>query len=131
MREDPMTRRISVWIPCAWISCIALVVAQTPAPPQLPTFRTGVDVVELDVTVLDKDRHPLQGLTAADFTILEHGKPQPIVAFSVIDVPAPVQASAPWIRDAEFDVVSNVESRRLVTIVMDDAYTTLEPAIMK
>ena len=26
----------------------------------LPTFRTGVDIVELDVTVLDKDRHPGQ-----------------------------------------------------------------------
>lgn len=105
--------------------------AQTPTNQQPPTFRTGVDVVELDVTVLDKDRHPVKGLTAADFTVLERGKPQPIVAFTSIDVPAPTQVPAPWMRDAPLDVVSNAENRRLVTIVMDDAYTKLEPDIMK
>ena len=41
------------------------------------------------------------------------------------------QSSAPWMRDAPLDVVSNAENRRLVTIVMDDAYTKLEPDIMK
>ena len=98
---------------------------------QLPTFRTGVDVVELDVSVLDKDRHPVKGLTADDFTILDRGKPQPIVAFSAVDVPAPVSYSAPWMRDAPIDVVSNVENRRLVTIVMDDAYTEFNPDFAK
>ena len=78
----------------------ALIVAaipQTPSLPsgqQLPTFRTGVDIVEVDVTVLDKNRQPVRGLTAGDFTILERGKPQPIVAFSAIDVPAPASYSA-------------------------------------
>ena len=105
--------------------------AQTPTSQQLPTFRTGVDVVELDVTVLNKDRHPVKGLTAADFTVLERGKPQSIVAFTAIDVPAPAAVSAAWMRDASLDVVSNAENRRLVTIVMDDAYTKLEPDIMK
>src|SRR5262249_14269282 len=110
----------------------ALLQVQTPAPQApLPTFRTGVDVVELDVTVLDKDRHPVKGLTAEDFTILERGKPQTIVAFSAVDVPAPVSYSAPWMREAPLDVVSNVESRRLVTIVMDDAYTEANPDYMK
>ena len=107
---------------------------QTPsAPPgqQLPTFRSAVDVVELDITVLDKDRHPVKGLTADDFTILERGKPQPIVAFSAVDVPGPISYPAPWMRDAPIDVVSNVENRRLVTIVMDDAYTGASPGIIK
>ena len=114
----------------------ALIVAsfpQAPTPPsgqQLPTFRTGIDVVELDVTVLDKDRHPVKGLTAADFTILDRGKPQPIVAFSAVDVPGPLSYSAPWMRDAPIDVVSNAETRRLVTIVMDDAYTGMSPGVM-
>jgi VWFA-related protein len=107
---------------------------QTPsAPPgqQLPTFRSAVDVVELDITVLDKDRHPVKGLTADDFTILDRGKPQPIVAFSAVDVPGPISYPAPWMRDAPIDVVSNVENRRLVTIVMDDAYTGASPGITK
>lgn len=113
----------------------ALIVAsllQAPSPPsgQLPTFRSGVDIVELDVTVLDKDRQPVRGLTADDFTILEHGKPQPIVAFSAVDVPGAVAYSAPWMGEAPIDVVSNAENRRLVTIVMDDAYTGASPAIL-
>jgi len=109
-----------------------LLQAQTPAPQgPLPTFRTGVDVVQLDVTVLDKDRHPVRGLTADDFTILDKGRPQQIVAFSPVDVPAPVSDVAPWMRDAPLDVVSNAENRRLVAIVMDDAYAKLEPDVTK
>jgi VWFA-related protein len=129
-----MTRRVAEFAACALIAgsvLTAQVPSQTTPSSQLPTFRTSVDVVELDVTVLDKDRHPVKGLTAADFTVLERGKPQLIVAFNSIDVPAPTQVSAPWMRDAPLDVVSNAESRRLVTIVMDDAYTKLEPDVMK
>ena len=105
---------------------------QTPAAPQLPTFRTGVDIVELDVTVMDKDRRPVHGLTAADFTILERGKPQPVVAFAAIDVPPPVPVSVPWLREAPLDVFTNAsESRRIVTIVMDDAYARFDPDVAK
>jgi hypothetical protein len=50
------------------------------------TFRSGVDVVRLDVSVLDRDRMPIRGLTAADFTVLEDGKPQPIVGFDAVDL---------------------------------------------
>lgn len=46
-----------------------------------PAFRTGVDVVLLDVSVLDRDRRPMTGLTAADFAVLEEGRAQPIVSF--------------------------------------------------
>jgi VWFA-related protein len=104
---------------------------QSQSTTQLPTFKSGIDVIELDVTVLDKDRHPVKGLTASDFTILERGKAQPIVAFSMVDVPVPATYPAAWMRDAPLDVVSNVENRRLVTIVMDDAYTEFNPDIAK
>ena len=115
--------RMALLAACASAS-VAVLQAQTPATNQNPTFRTGVDIVQLDVTVLDKDRQPVRGLTASDFTILEGGKPQPIVAFAVVDVPPPAERSAAWLRDAPIDVVSNdLENRRLVTIVMDDAYT--------
>jgi VWFA-related protein len=123
--------RLALLAACASFP-VALLSGQTPQPAQVPSFRSGVDVIQLDVTVLDKDHQPVRGLTASDFTILELGKPQPIVAFAAVDVPRPAGQSAPWLRDAPMDVVSNdVENRRLVTIVMDDAYTSFEPDHMK
>ena len=110
------------------IVAVAFMPSQAPSSNrQLPTFRTGVDIVEMDVTVLDQDRRPVKGLSADDFTVVERGQPQPIVAFSAIDVPPPATYTAPWMRDAPIDVVSNEENRRLVTIVMDDAYTEFNP----
>jgi VWFA-related protein len=114
------------------IAVLAFMHSQQPSPDrQLPTFRTGVDIVEMDVTVLDKDRRPVKGLSAEDFTVVERGQTQPIVAFSAIDVPPPATYAAPWMRDAPLDVVSNEENRRLVTIVMDDAYTEFNPGIAR
>jgi VWFA-related protein len=115
-----------VSIVAAVVCALVTVSAQAPtptAPAPQATFRAGVDVVTFDVTVLDKDRKPVRGLTAADFTVIEDGKPRPIVAFTSVDVPGPEPVSAPWMRDVASDVVSNATgTRRLVMIVMDDAW---------
>jgi hypothetical protein len=37
-------------------------------------FRAGVDVITLDVSGLDKDRHPVRGLKPEDFTVVENGQ---------------------------------------------------------
>jgi VWFA-related protein len=117
--------------------CVGFVLAaQSPAPPPAtPQFRAGVDVVQLDVTVLDKDRRPVTGLTQADFVVLENGKPQPIVAFSPVDIsgaPDDVVGDAPWTREIASDVASNEGSiRRIVVIVLDDAFMPPDPATMK
>jgi VWFA-related protein len=94
--------------------------AQQPAAP----FRGGVDVVNVDVTVLDRNRRPVRGLTAADFTVLENGEPRPIVTFSAIDLPAPApppNATAPWLRTVASDVSSNeiTPDGRLVVVLFD------------
>jgi cytochrome c553 len=41
--------------------------AQTPS--DRPTFRLGINVVQVDVSVLDDQRRPVRDLTAADFTV--------------------------------------------------------------
>ena len=54
---------------------------------QTPVFRATADLVQIDVSVLDSDRQPVRGLTAADFTILDGGIEQPVVAFAAVDLP--------------------------------------------
>jgi VWFA-related protein len=109
---------VAVWLGGAW-----LVAQQQPAAPP-PTFRSNVDVVRLDVSVLDKDRHPVRGLTAADFTVEEDGHERPIVAFAPVELPAapaPTASMAAWTREAPHDVVSNEDANtgRLVVIAFD------------
>ena len=98
-----------------------LVLPQDRAQP-VPRFRSGVDVILLDVTVLDERRRPARGLTPADFTILEDGKPQPLVSFDEIDSPEPDGSLVEWMREVPPDVRTNYgDDRRLVVIVLDDA----------
>src|SRR5438067_1831416 len=88
----------------------------------------GVDIVRLDVSVLDKDRRPVRGLTAADFAITVDGVPQPIVAFDAVVLPPRETPTAPWMRDVAPDVKTNALSEpRLFTIIMDDAQTPFDP----
>ena len=88
-----------------------------------PSFRSGVELVQLDVTVLDEQRRPVRGLTADEFTVLENGVRRPIRTFSAVDIPARTRAQEPvWAKDAAPDVENNQiakEEGRLVIILMD------------
>jgi hypothetical protein len=103
--------------------------SQPPAPPSPPqaTFTTRVDVVQFDVTVLDKDHRPIRGLTASDFTVLENGTPQPIVAVVPIELPGPALDSAPWMREIDSDVVTNERDIRRLVILSVTVYA-FDPA---
>jgi len=93
--------------------------AQQPSP----TFRSGVDILNLDVSVLDKERRPVRGLTADDFTVLVEGKPRPVVAFSAIEVPGrpAVSHTASWLNTVPSDVSTNdlTPDGRALVIVFD------------
>ena len=47
-----------------------------------PTFRTGIDLVTIGVTALDRKGNLITDLSAQDFEVLEDGKPQQIRYFS-------------------------------------------------
>ena len=53
-----------------------------PAAPQKPMFRSSQNLILVDVTVRDKKGQQVDGLTAADFEVLENGKPQEVVSFA-------------------------------------------------
>jgi VWFA-related protein len=52
-----------------------------------PTFRAAIEAVQVDVLVTDREGRLVSGLTAADFELLENGKPQAITTFSAVDIP--------------------------------------------
>ena len=84
---------------------------ETGAQQEPPRFRGGVEIIQLDAAVLDRNRKPVTGLTAADFTVLEDGKPQPIVAFQELTAPDPDGSLVPWMRDVAPDVQTNSRRR--------------------
>lgn len=99
----------------------------------LPQFRAGVELIQLDVAVLDNDRQPVRGLTAADFTVLDNGVATPIRAFTPVELPARVRASeAAWAVETPLDVVTNEaggQDGRLVVILMDRSIPVQEPTL--
>ena len=53
--------------------------------PQVPTFRTSTQAVQLNVIVTDASGNPVAGLTEDDFEIYEERDLRPIVTFKAID----------------------------------------------
>ena len=113
----------AVAVATAFVAVTATAAGQAPPAAPRPQFRSSVDTVPLDVSVLDRNRRPVRDLTPADFTILEDGKPQEISIFQAVDIPDVEPPSTPWIREVAPDVATNegLQERRLFLIVMDDA----------
>ena len=103
--------------------------AQQTPPPQAPQFRVTADFVLLDVSVLDKSRRAVRGLTAADFTVLEDNVPQEIASFNAIDLPDAEVPPARWMGRAVPDVQTNnmPADGRLVMIMLDERQTSASP----
>lgn len=99
-----------------------LAAPQKPAQQTPPVFKSSVDLVQVDVSVLDRTGQPVEGLSAGDFTLLENGAAQEIAAFAAIRVPAPETGSAAWLRNVTPDVRANsIGEGRLFALVIDDA----------
>lgn len=65
--------------------------AQSPSDPadtqerQPAPFRSGTNLVRVDVSVMDKDGNPVRTLTADDFELRENGALQAISSFKLVD----------------------------------------------
>ena len=77
-----------------FVACVVAVVllvgavprGQQPVPQRPPTFRSGVNLVLVDVVVRDKKGAVVKRLTADDFELLEDGKRQRILTFSFEEI---------------------------------------------
>src|SRR6478672_4020090 len=71
--------------------------------PQAPAFRAAVDAVQLDVRVVANDGTFVGDLKKDEFRVFEDGDEQAITAFSKVELPPPVTATA----SAPSDVSTN------------------------
>jgi VWFA-related protein len=81
-------RRLATSSAVALAATAALTAGQAVPPPQTPLFRTGVNLVLVDVVVRDRSGAVVPGLTADDFELSEDGVRQQIRTFSFEQVQA-------------------------------------------
>jgi VWFA-related protein len=81
------SRPFSTDLSSALAALIAVVALSTaPSAQQQPTFRSGVDLVAVDVSVIDKNGRPADDLTAADFTLKVDGKSRKLSSAEFINL---------------------------------------------
>lgn len=99
--------------------------APQPQPqPQQPVFRSGVNLVRVDVIVTDSRGNPVTTLTPEDFEVFEDGQRQAVDSFKLVEVSQapPPDAEPPREIRTEYDQESEAARPdvRLFVILLDD-----------
>lgn len=110
----------------AWLVCVAI---GQQAPPsavvtqRLPTFRAGVELVEVAVGVTDRNGKPIRDLTVGEFDVIEGGRRQAISIFQQVQVP-PYASSLRHPLPGTNDIGTNDFSAetRTIVLVLDDLH---------
>jgi VWFA-related protein len=110
------------------VSLTACLVAATVAmpfarPQQSPVFRSGVDLVTVDATVIDGDGRPIEGLGPADFSIKVDGQSRPIVSVQFVSRVTSAEADRPvdTVPAARASSNESVSDARLVLVAVDQS----------
>ncbi len=110
----------------AILSVLVALVAAGPAatdllaqPDQAPVFRSGVEVMEVDVTVVDGKGMPVRDLRVPEFTVTVDGQPRRVISAEFIADTTTSSAEPPGPRDPY--VSNNTDRRpgRLIMLVID------------
>jgi len=88
---------------------------------QQPTFRSGVDLVTVDATVLDRDGRPLDALGPADFRLEVDGRSRRVVSAQFVSQ-ASRGARPPLPAATHFTSNQDDEAGRLVVVAVDEAH---------
>ncbi len=105
--------------------------AQQPPADQQPSFRAGVDVVSLNVTVTDPDGRYVTGLDAADFSVFEDGVKQDVTFFSrtnmpialalLVDTSASMETKLPTAQEAAIGFAKRLRPQDLAEVIDFDS----------
>ncbi|MEI6669626.1 MAG: VWA domain-containing protein [Acidobacteriota bacterium] len=77
----------AVFLVASSLSLVAQAPASAPQTAVPSVFRSGIDLVRLDVRVSDASGHPVKDLTSADVEVMEGGQQRPILLFQHIEQP--------------------------------------------
>jgi VWFA-related protein len=80
-----ITFRRSAGLQACLMLLVVGVIAQEQQPPK-PTFRSGRDLVSVDIVVRDRSGSIVKGLTAADFEVREDGRSQDVLGLSYQEI---------------------------------------------
>src|SRR5256885_14111679 len=58
------------------------------APPSVPAFKAGIELVRLDIEVTDADGSPIRDVKQNEVEVIEAGRARPIVLFQHVEQPA-------------------------------------------
>jgi VWFA-related protein len=94
--------------------------AAAQAPPQRPVFRSSVELLAVDVSVLDKDGRPVGGLGPADFEVQVGGRPREVIRAELIDFTDRAAAFPDLLEVTSNQVETAVVEPRLVLLLIDD-----------
>jgi VWFA-related protein len=108
------------------LGATALLAGQTSPERQhnTPTFKAGVEYVEVDAVITNAQGTLITDLTKDDFQVFEDGKPQTISAFSVVNVPVGIGPATPFEAAIEPDAQTNEHpfDGRMYVMVLDDLH---------
>lgn len=108
---------------------------QQPAAPggdaQRPVFRSRVELLAVDVSVVDREGRPVQGLTPADFAVTVGGKRRNVVRAEFIDFTQSPAAAAAVTEVSSNQAEAGVPEPRTILLVVDDgAFNAAEGKIV-
>jgi VWFA-related protein len=89
------------------------------APQQAPAFRSGIDLVTVDVTVLARSGEPVSTLKPEDFTLLVDGSPRPIVSARLVESASRPAAGGATPPASPAAPVVDVAARRRFVLIVD------------
>ena len=116
-----MTARYAVAVAALALSLpAASSVSHVSTQSQSPSFRAGIDLVTLDVTVVTQDGHTVEGLIASDFSVKLAGQARPVRILEYLSFPSsgstlPRQTASPLQSGAGPAVTP-----RTMVVVVDD-----------
>jgi Ca-activated chloride channel family protein len=109
--------------------------AQPPSADQQPSFRVGVEVVSLNVTVTDADGRYATGLEPEDFSVFEDGVKQDITFFSrtnmpialalLVDTSASMETKLPTAQEAAIGFARRLRPQDLAEVIDFDSRVSI------